>query len=39
MFRLIGVYSLNNSIFEIYLMGGFGIVGCVFKKPALNPPP
>ena len=39
MFRLIGVCSLDNSIFEIYRMGGFGSVGCVFKKLAQNPPP
>ncbi|MCX5908853.1 MAG: tripartite tricarboxylate transporter permease [Deltaproteobacteria bacterium] len=39
MFCLIGLYSLNNSIFEIYLMGGFGIVGYVFKKLAFEPAP
>lgn len=39
MFCLIGVYSLNNSIFEIYLMGGFGILGYIFKKLDFEPAP
>jgi len=39
MFCLIGVYSLNNSIFEIYLMGGFGILGYIFKKFDFEPAP
>ncbi len=39
LFCLIGVYSLNNSIFEIYLMGGFGILGYIFKKLDFEPAP
>jgi putative tricarboxylic transport membrane protein len=39
MFCLIGIYSLNNSIFEIYLMGGFGILGYIFKKLDFEPAP
>ncbi len=39
MFCLIGVYSLNNSIFEIYLMGGFGILGYFLKKLDFEPAP
>ena len=29
---LIGTYSMNNSVFELFLMGIFGMVGYVFKK-------
>jgi putative tricarboxylic transport membrane protein len=29
---LIGTYSLNNSLFELYLMGIFGIIGYLFNK-------
>jgi putative tricarboxylic transport membrane protein len=39
LFCLIGVYSLNNSIFEIYLMGGFGILGYILKKLDFEPAP
>ena len=39
LFCLIGVYSLNNSIFEIYLMGGFRILGYIFKKLDFEPAP
>ena len=32
LFCMIGVYSMNNSIFEIYLMGIFGIIGYFLSK-------
>jgi putative tricarboxylic transport membrane protein len=32
LFCIIGVYSINNSIFDIYLMIFFGIIGYVAKK-------
>jgi putative tricarboxylic transport membrane protein len=32
LFCLIGVYTINNSIFDIYLMIGFGIIGYLFRK-------
>jgi putative tricarboxylic transport membrane protein len=31
-FCLIGSYSLNNSVFDIFMMVIFGIIGYVFKK-------
>ncbi len=39
MFCLIGVYSINNSVFEIYLMGLFGILGYILKKLDFEPAP
>ena len=35
----IGVFSLNNSTFDIYLMGLFGILGYVFSKLGCEPAP
>jgi TctA family transporter len=35
----IGVFSLNNSTFDIYLMGLFGILGYVFAKLGCEPAP
>jgi putative tricarboxylic transport membrane protein len=32
LFCLIGVYSVNNSVFEIYIMIGFGVLGYLMKK-------
>jgi len=32
LFCLVGVYTINNSVFDIYLMIFFGIVGYVLKK-------
>ncbi len=32
LFCIVGVYSLNNSIFEIYLMVFFGFVGYLMRK-------
>lgn len=31
MFICIGTYSLNNSSFEVWMVVGFGILGCVLK--------
>jgi putative tricarboxylic transport membrane protein len=39
MFCIIGTYSLNNRIFEIYLMVGFGVGGYLLKKLAYDPTP
>jgi putative tricarboxylic transport membrane protein len=36
---LIGTYSMNNSVFELFLMGIFGIVGYFFKKLDLEMAP
>jgi TctA family transporter len=35
----IGIYSLNNSAFDIVLAAGFGVVGYVFIKLRLEPAP
>jgi TctA family transporter len=35
----IGVFSLNNSTFDIYLMGLFGVLGYVFSKLGCEPAP
>jgi putative tricarboxylic transport membrane protein len=32
LFSLIGVYSLNNSVAEIIIMVGFGVLGYLMKK-------
>ncbi|MBM3571962.1 MAG: tripartite tricarboxylate transporter permease [Alphaproteobacteria bacterium] len=39
MFCCIGVYSLNNSTFEVALMALFGVVGYVFIKLGCEPAP
>ncbi len=39
MFSAIGVYSLNNSTFDIILMAGFGVIGYVFVKLKCEPAP
>jgi putative tricarboxylic transport membrane protein len=39
LFCLIGVYSLNNSVFEIYVMILFGIVGYLMQKLGFEPAP
>ena len=38
-FSAIGVYSLNNSAFEIYLAAMFGIVGFILIKLGFSPAP
>ena len=38
-FCCIGVFSLNNSEFDIYLMGLFGLLGYVFVKLGCEPAP
>jgi TctA family transporter len=35
----IGVFSLNNSTFDIYLMGLFGVLGYIFSKLGCEPAP
>jgi TctA family transporter len=32
LFCMIGVYTINNNVFDIYLMTFFGVVGYVAKK-------
>lgn len=38
-FCCIGVYSLNNSVFEIYLMFAFGGIGYLFMRWGCEPAP
>ena len=38
-FCAIGVFSLRNSVFDIYLMGLFGVLGYVFSKLGCEPAP
>ncbi|MBM3554450.1 MAG: tripartite tricarboxylate transporter permease [Alphaproteobacteria bacterium] len=39
LFCVIGVYSVANAIFDVYLMIGFGVVGYVMKKLEFEPAP
>jgi putative tricarboxylic transport membrane protein len=38
-FCAIGVYSISNTIFDVYLMVLFGLVGYVFRKLGCEPTP
>ena len=38
-FCAIGVFSLNNATFDIYLMAGFGVLGYLFRKLDCEPAP
>ncbi|MET0208860.1 MAG: tripartite tricarboxylate transporter permease, partial [Burkholderiaceae bacterium] len=38
-FCSIGVFSLNNSIFDVYLMAGFGLIGYILLKLDCEPAP
>lgn len=38
-FCAIGVFSLNNANFDVYLMAGFGVIGYIFKKLDCEPAP
>jgi putative tricarboxylic transport membrane protein len=39
LFCLIGVYSINSSVFDIYVMILFGIVGYALRKIGYEPAP
>jgi putative tricarboxylic transport membrane protein len=36
---ILGVYTINNSVFDIFLMIGFGIIGYLMKKAGFDPGP
>ena len=36
---ILGVYTINNSVFDIYVMVAFGIVGYLMKKTGFDPGP
>ena len=38
-FSMIGIYSVNNSAFEVYLAALFGIIGLVWMKLEMPPAP
>jgi putative tricarboxylic transport membrane protein len=39
LFCVVGVYSLDNSILEVYIMLGFGAIGYVLRKIEYEPAP
>ncbi len=36
---LLGVYTINNSVFDIFVMVAFGIIGYLMKKMGFDPGP
>jgi TctA family transporter len=38
-FSAIGIYSVNNTGFDVYLAAGFGVVGFIWMKLGFNPAP
>ncbi len=38
-FTAIGVYSISNSVFDVYMMALFGVLGYVFRKVGAEPAP
>ncbi|MCQ6271470.1 hypothetical protein M8J71_13375 [Pseudarthrobacter sp. R1] len=36
---MLGVYTVNNSLFDMFLVIIFGIIGYILKGPVLNPAP
>lgn len=38
-FTAIGVYSINNHVFDVYMMALFGILGYFFRKVGAEPAP
>jgi len=39
LFCLIGAYTINNSVFDIFVMGIFGVLGYLFRKFGYEPAP
>lgn len=39
LFCAIGVYSTNNNVFDIWMLGLFGVIGYVFIKLGMEPAP
>jgi len=39
LFCCIGVYSINNSVFDVFMTAGFGILGWLFVKLECEPAP
>jgi putative tricarboxylic transport membrane protein len=38
-FCCIGVYSINNNVFDVFMTAGFGIIGYVFARFGMEPAP
>ena len=38
-FCCIGVYTVNNAVFDVYITAAFGIIGYLFFKLGCEPPP
>src|SRR5690606_2910141 len=38
-FTAVGVFSISNSIFDVYLMAGFGVIGYILFKLDCEPAP
>jgi TctA family transporter len=38
-FCCIGVYSINNNVFDVFMTAGFGVVGYVFARFEMEPAP
>ena len=39
LFCCVGVYSIRNTVFDIYVMGIFGVIGYILRKVSLDPGP
>jgi putative tricarboxylic transport membrane protein len=39
LFCCIGVYSIRNTVFDIWVMGIFGVIGYLFRKVDMEPGP
>jgi len=39
LFCCVGVYSIRNTVFDIYVMGIFGVIGYILRKVDLEPGP
>jgi putative tricarboxylic transport membrane protein len=39
LFCCVGVFSVRNSVFDIWVMGVFGVIGYIFRKVGLEPGP
>jgi TctA family transporter len=39
LFCAIGVYSTNNNVWDVWMVGGFGVIGYIFIKLGMEPAP
>jgi putative tricarboxylic transport membrane protein len=39
LFCLVGVYSLNNSVFDVWVMVAMGVIGFILRKLMIDPAP